>query len=138
MLEHFSNSEENLENWKYVMGTWQIHLKEFAYFVKLQARNMKGNIKMNSFRNISQIYFFDFNKFFMTILNSKNAAFPENLSVSSSNCIQYFLSFHGCSENLKKVRQNFMKIFNVRDVTLTSYIMTSCRKINIASERMVN
>ena len=30
----------------------------------------------------------------------------------------------GCSQNLKQVPQNFMKAFNVDDVTLTSELMT--------------
>ena len=36
------------------------------------------------------------------------------------------------SQNLKQDPQNFMKAFNVDDVTLTSQLMTSYRKINIA------
>ena len=44
----------------------------------------------------------------------------------------------GRRQNLKQVPQNFMKAFNVDDVTLTSQITTSHRKINIASEKIVN
>ena len=44
----------------------------------------------------------------------------------------------GHRQNLKQVPQNFMKAFNVDDVTLTSQITTSYRKINIASEKIVN
>ena len=40
----------------------------------------------------------------------------------------------GRNHNLKLVPQNFMKNFYVDDVILTSYIMKSYRKINIASE----
>ena len=44
----------------------------------------------------------------------------------------------GRSQNLKQVPQNFMKTFNVDDVTLTSYLMISYRKINSASEKIIN
>ena len=44
----------------------------------------------------------------------------------------------GRSQNLKQVLQNFMKTFNVEDVALTSHLMMSYRKINVASETMIN
>ena len=44
----------------------------------------------------------------------------------------------GCSENLKQVPQNFMKTFNVEYVTLTAHLMTSYKKINIASIKIIN
>ena len=44
----------------------------------------------------------------------------------------------GRSQNLKQVLQNFMKTFNVEDVALTSHLMTSYRKSNVASETMIN
>ena len=39
---------------------------------------------------------------------------------------------------VKQVPQNFMKAFNVDDITLTSHLMTSYRKINITSKKIVN
>ena len=33
---------------------------------------------------------------------------------------------------------NFMKVFNVNYFTLTSQLKMSCRKINIASEKVIN
>ena len=44
----------------------------------------------------------------------------------------------GRSENLKQVPQNLMKAFNADNVIMTSQLMTSYRKINIASEKIVN
>ena len=44
----------------------------------------------------------------------------------------------GRSQNLNQVPQNFMKALNLDDVTLTSQIMTSYRKIKITSEKIVN
>ena len=41
------------------------------------------------------------------------------------------------SQNLKQAPQNFMKVFDIDDVTLKSLIMTSYRKINIASEKIL-
>ena len=46
--------------------------------------------------------------------------------------------FQGCRENLTHVSQNFMKVFNIDDVSPTWKLMTSYRKINIASEKIVN
>ena len=43
-----------------------------------------------------------------------------------------------CGQNLKQVPQNFVRTFNVEDVTLTSHLMTSYRRINIASEKNIN
>ena len=43
-----------------------------------------------------------------------------------------------CCQNLKQVPQNFMKTFNVEDVTLTSHLMTPYRRITIASEKNKN
>ena len=48
------------------------------------------------------------------------------------------LSIQGHSQNLKKVPQNFMKALNVDSVTLTTQAMTSYRKINIESEKIIN
>ena len=42
------------------------------------------------------------------------------------------------SQNLKQVPQNCMKTFNVDEVTLISQLMTLYRKINIASEKIIN
>ena len=44
----------------------------------------------------------------------------------------------GGRQNLKQVPHNFIKVFYVDDVTLSSYIMTSKRKVNIASETIRN
>ena len=44
---------------------------------------------------------------------------------------------NGRSQNLKQVPQNFMKVFNVNDIT-QSRLMTSYRKIYIASEKIIN
>ena len=46
--------------------------------------------------------------------------------------------YQGPSQNLEVVPQNFMKTFNVEDVTLTSHLMTPYREINIASENIMN
>ena len=46
--------------------------------------------------------------------------------------------YQGRSQNLKHVPQNFIKTFNVDDVTVTYHLMTSYRKINIASEKIIN
>ena len=59
-------------------------MKEFAYFVKLQARNLKRNLIMDSFRGISQRYFLDFELIFMTFFNPKNAVFPGDLLMAAS------------------------------------------------------
>ena len=59
-------------------------------------------------------------------------------SLSVSRTTITFKFEQGRSQNFKQVPQNFMKIFNVDDVTLTSQIMTSYRKINIASEKIIN
>ena len=42
------------------------------------------------------------------------------------------------SQSLKQVPKNFMKTFNVEDVTPTSHRMTSYRKINITGEKIIN
>ena len=44
----------------------------------------------------------------------------------------------GRSQNLKQVPQSYMTAFNVDDVTLDSQIITSYRKIIIASEKIIN
>ena len=44
----------------------------------------------------------------------------------------------GRSQNLKQVPQNFIKAFNIDDVKLTSQLMTSYKKINMASEKIIN
>ena len=46
--------------------------------------------------------------------------------------------FQGRRENLKHVPQNFSKVFNIDDVSLTWQLMASYRKINIASQKIVN
>ena len=48
------------------------------------------------------------------------------------------LKHQGRIQNLKEVPQNFMKVLNVDDVTLSSQIMASQRKVNIASEKIIN
>ena len=50
----------------------------------------------------------------------------------------YPLSLQGRSQNLKQVSQIFTKAFNVDDGTLTFQLMTLNRKINIASEKIIN
>ena len=44
----------------------------------------------------------------------------------------------GWCQNLKQVPQNFMKTFNADDVTLAFQLMASYKKINIASEKIIN
>ena len=44
----------------------------------------------------------------------------------------------GHTENLKQIPQNFMKVFKVDDVSQRSHLMSSYRKINIASEKVIN
>ena len=51
---------------KFMQNAWKIHVKEFVFFVKLQARNLKGNLIMDSFWSISHSYFLDFKLFFMS------------------------------------------------------------------------
>ena len=56
------------------------------------------------------------------------------------DCFRKSLSniFQGRSQNFNQVPQNFMKVFNVDNVTQISQIRKSCRKINIASEKIIN
>ena len=44
----------------------------------------------------------------------------------------------GHSQNQKQGHENFMQVFIVDDVTMTSQIMTSYWKISIASEKIIN
>ena len=48
------------------------------------------------------------------------------------------IHYQGHSQNLKQVPQNFTKNVCVDDVTLIFQLMTSYRKINIASEKIIN
>ena len=57
--------------------------------------------------------------------------------VKGSKCRDIVLKEAGCSQNLKQVLQIFIKAFCVDDVTLTSQLMTSYRKTNIASEKVI-
>ena len=50
----------------------------------------------------------------------------------------YFSLLQGRSQNLKQVSQKFIKAFNVDGVTLISQLMTSYRKSNIESEKILN
>ena len=50
----------------------------------------------------------------------------------------YYQIIQGDSQNIKQVSQNFMKALNVDDASLTSQLMTSYRKINITSEKIIN
>ena len=52
--------------------------------------------------------------------------------------VHCFSQYEGRSQNLKQVPQNFIKTFCVDNVTLTSQLMTLCRRINIASEKITN
>ena len=58
--------------------------------------------------------------------------YTENLAVKKVDTLQR----HG--KNFKEVPPNFMKDFNVDDVTLTSQLKASHRKINIKGEKMIN
>ena len=44
--------------------------------------------------------------------------------------------FQGSSQNLKQVPEHFIEAFNVDAITLTYQLLTSYRKINIASENI--
>ena len=50
----------------------------------------------------------------------------------------YTYNSQGSNQNLKQVSQNSMKAFHVNDVTLKFQVMASYRKINIASENIIN
>ena len=41
-------------------------------------------------------------------------------------------------EFINYIAENFKKCFNIDEVTLTSQLMTSYRKMNIASEKIIN
>ena len=56
----------------------KIYLKEFAFFVKLEARNLKHNLIMDSFWGVSQRCFLNFNWLFMTVLGPKKSVFLEH------------------------------------------------------------
>ena len=47
-------------------------------------------------------------------------------------------TIQGRSQNLKQVPQNFMKVFDVDEVTQTLQVMTSYREINIATENILS
>ena len=51
---------------------------------------------------------------------------------------QFSDTIQGRSQNLKQVPQNFMRTFNVDNVTLAYQLMTLYRKFNIASEKIIN
>ena len=61
--------------------------------------------------------------------------FPEYLY---SRIFSLTLSLLGRSQNLKQVPQNFMKAFNVDDIILIYQLLASYKKINIASEEIIN
>ena len=50
----------------------------------------------------------------------------------------YTYNSQGSNQNLKQVSQNSMKAFHVDDVTLRFQLMASYRKINIASENIID
>ena len=59
-------------------------------------------------------------------------------NVCSLSCQFYYTQDQGRSQNFKQVYPSFMKVFNIDDVTLTSQIKKSYRKINIANEKIIN
>ena len=56
----------------------------------------------------------------------------------TTNLLENLSALQGRGQNQKQVPQNFMKLFDVDDVSLTSQLMTSNRKNNVASEIIIN
>ena len=53
----------------------------------------------------------------------------------TTNLMENLSTLQGRSQNQKQVPQNFMKFFDVDHFSLTSRLMTSNRKSNVASEK---
>ena len=69
----------------------------------------------------------------LTISKSKsNEAIMKEIT---TNLMENLSTLQGRSQNQKQVPQNFMKFFDVDHFSLTSQLMTSNRKSNVASEK---